>query len=201
MEHTESTWFFKKSSCPFYPIIIFLKFTFFLLKTKQNTHTHTPNQKQRQQQQQFYRQQDLTSCESTLVPGPPSWVENSISPAERSPHILTVGTLHMTLGCVWLETKKVVTVDNILSRTFRDSVSRLKIAVIHNTLVIDRHFRSPESIFCEKHHRTSVHKQSFCENTDTGPGRLQAQFPRHVQMARCICTAEAWAAEASRISR
>lgn len=97
----------------------------------------------------------------------------------------------MTPGCLRLETKKVVTVDNILSGTLRDSLSRLKIAVIHNTSVIDRHFRSPESIFCEKHHRTSVHEQSFCESTDTGPERLRAQFPRHVQMARCICTAEA----------
>lgn len=157
--------------------------------------------KNQRRQQLFSRQQALTTCESISASGTPSWVENSVSPAERSPHNLTVGTLHMTPGCIRLETKKVVTVDNILSRTLRDSLSRLKIAVIHNTSVIDRHFRSPESIFCEKHHRTSVHEQSFCENTDTGPERLRAQFPRHVQMARCICTAEAWAAEASRISR
>jgi hypothetical protein len=42
-------------------------------------------------------------------------------------------------------------------------LSRLKIAVIHNTSVIDRHSPSPESIFGEHHHITSVHKQSFCE--------------------------------------
>lgn len=84
-----------------------------------------------------------------------------------------------------------VTVENILLRTLKVSFSRLKIAVIHNTSVIDRHFLSPESIFCEKHHITSVHKQSFCENTDTGLELLPAQFPCHVQMAQCIYTAEA----------
>jgi len=76
------------------------------------------------------------------------------------------------------------------TENFKVSFSRLKIAVIHNTSVIDRHFLSPEPIFCEKHHITSVHKQSFCENTDTGLELLLAQFPCHTQMARGIYTAE-----------
>lgn len=97
----------------------------------------------------------------------------------------------MTQCWFLLETKKVVTVQNILLRTLKVSFSRLKIAVIHNSSVIDRHFLSPESIFHEKHHITSVHKQSFCENTDPGLELLWAQFPCSVQMAVCICTAEA----------
>ncbi|XP_032180850.1 uncharacterized protein LOC116579495 [Mustela erminea] len=114
----------------------------------------------------------------------------------QSPKPRTAGTLHMTQGCVFLDTKKVVTVENILPRTLKLSFSRLKIAVIHNTSVIDRHFLSPESSFCEKHHITSVHKQSFCENTDTGLELPRAQFPCHVQMARCVYTAEARVTEA-----
>lgn len=90
-------------------------------------------------------------------------------------------------GRMLLCTKEVVTALNISQRTF---FSRLKIAVIHNTSVIDRHFLSPEPIFCEKHHITSVHKQAFCENTDTGLELLLAQFPCHTQMAQGIYTAE-----------
>ncbi|CAD7684987.1 unnamed protein product [Nyctereutes procyonoides] len=102
----------------------------------------------------------------------------------------------MTQGWVFLDTKTVVAVENILRRTLKVSFSRLKIAVLHNTSVIDRHFLSPESSFCEKHHVTSVHKQSFCENTDTGLELIRAQFPCQVQMARCIYTAEARGTEA-----
>lgn len=115
----------------------------------------------------------------------------------RSPKTLTAGTLHKTQGWVLhLTQRKVVTAENIWPRTLKESFSRLTIAVVHNTSVIDRHLGSPGSIFCEKHHVTSVHKQSFCENTDTGLELPRAQFPCHVQMARCIYTAEACVTEA-----
>lgn len=128
--------------------------------------------------------------EATASAGGPPLLQSTISQS------LTAGHLQMTLGWIWLETKKVATVGNVLLRTLEVSFSRLKIAVIHNTSVIDGHFLSPESIFCEKHHRTSVHKQPFCERPDTGLARLQTQFPCHVQMARCIYMAEAGASEA-----
>ena len=104
---------------------------------------------------------------------------------------VSLGSVSRTLGWVRLRTKKVVTIANTFLRTSTVSFSRLKIAVKQNTSVIDRHFLSPESIFSEKHCWTSVHKQSFCENTDTGLALLPAQFPCHAQMAQCIYTAEA----------